>query len=343
MRSTPFDNYQSNAGEAPFMRKWLLRALVISVLFHLGLIGFFRATKLERFTQSTERLVPRAFSVNRLSVNPELLKEDVPEAPATPKSASSTPRIDIPIDKPSADPDLDQMHATPLALPMEIAKPILNEKPQVDSTTMQQRMERLQQNSTKAMDAELNAATAQLLKDRPRSPNQSVFKADRPNTGGTSTSRPGAGAVSGFSNLDDLLGQAGGVKPGNRPARVPGGALFEYNSADLAPSAVELLRKLGTIIKRSPNVTFSIQGHTDTFGDDESNLRLSEARADSVRRWLVENMDVNPARVETQGFGSSKVMVAPKPYDSASQASIDAEKARQAPNRRVEIDFRFLK
>jgi outer membrane protein OmpA-like peptidoglycan-associated protein len=70
-------------------------------------------------------------------------------------------------------------------------------------------------------------------------------------------------------------------------------------------------------------------------------LQLSTARADAVRRWLVENIDVNPDRVQIRGFGSSKLVVAPRPYDSASQASLDEEKRRQAPNRRVEIVFRF--
>src|SRR5215210_6572447 len=166
-RESLFDSYQSNAGEIPFMRKWLVRAFILSVLFHLGLIAFFRATKLERFTPATERLVPRAFSVKQVSVNPELLKDDEQEQPS-PKKTADTPQIDIPLDKPSADQRMDEMRATPLAPPTEIAKPILNEKPRLETGSLKS-LECLQENSSKAMDSELSAVTSQLLKDKPKS------------------------------------------------------------------------------------------------------------------------------------------------------------------------------
>src|SRR5436309_522355 len=105
----PASPYQSNAGEIPFMRKWLFRALLLSLLFHAGLVLAFRATKLERFTPTTDRLIPRAFTVSRLKVNPDLLKEETPpEEPASPKKTQETPLIEIPMDKPTAEPTLEE-------------------------------------------------------------------------------------------------------------------------------------------------------------------------------------------------------------------------------------------
>ncbi len=340
MRASPFDSYQSNAGEIPFMRKWLVRAFILSMLFHLGLIAFFRATELERFTPTTERLVPRAFSVKQVSVNPELLKDEEQEQPS-PKRTADTPQIDIPLDKPSADQTMEELRATPLAPPAELAKPIVNEKPRLDSSNLKS-LERLQENSSKAMETELSAVTSQLLKDKPKSSSHSLLKLADQASAATS-GKSGPGAVSGFSNLDNLLGQAGGLKPGTAPVAMPGGALFGFNSAVLDDSAYDLLRKVGLLIRKNPHVTFSIEGHTDSFGDDESNLNLSGARATAVADWLINAMHVDASRIQTRGLGSSKLVVAPRPYDPASQASIEEEKRRQAPNRRVEIVFRFVR
>ena len=104
---------------------------------------------------------------------------------------------------------------------------------------------------------------------------------------------------------------------------------------------MQQLRKLGLLIKKNPDVTFNIEGHTDSFGDDETNHTLSLVRAESVKKWLVENMELDPARIQTKGFGKTRLVVPPRPYDDRAQQSIDAEKERQAPNRRVEIVFSF--
>ena len=47
---------------------------------------------------------------------------------------------------------------------------------------------------------------------------------------------------------------------------MPDDQLFEYNSADLQANSVAQLEKLGTLIKRNPKATFTIEGYTDSFG-----------------------------------------------------------------------------
>ena len=113
---------------------------------------------------------------------------------------------------------------------------------------------------------------------------------------------------------------------------MPGGALFEYNSAILLPQAIETLRKIGTLISRNPRATFSIEGHTDSFGTPEYNQKLSEARAEAVKAWLIQDMHLNPAQIQTCGFGSARLI-----------APATGTKEEQAINRRVEIVIRTPK
>ena len=92
---TSFDSYRSNAAEIPRIRKWFLFALALSLVFHFALFLFFRATKLERFSEYTERLVPRAFTANRLEIDPKLLEPEKEEAVSTP-SQTQIPKMDLP-------------------------------------------------------------------------------------------------------------------------------------------------------------------------------------------------------------------------------------------------------
>jgi outer membrane protein OmpA-like peptidoglycan-associated protein len=69
-----------------------------------------------------------------------------------------------------------------------------------------------------------------------------------------------------------------------------------------------------------------VEGYTDSFGTFEYNLDLSQRRADSVKRYLVEMMRINPAQIETHGYGAMKFRASPS-------GSIE----EQSPNRRVEV------
>ena len=73
-----------------------------------------------------------------------------------------------------------------------------------------------------------------------------------------------------------------------------------------------------------PSTTISIVGHTDSIGDDESNLRLSQARAESVRDWFVDN-GIDADRLQAAGLGESQPV-----------ADNDTEEGRRA-NRRIEF------
>lgn len=328
--------YQSNAGEVPVMRKWLVRAFFLSLALHLALYVFFRTKKLEHFSTTTERLVPRAFSVQRLDVDSKLLQNQEDEAapPAAKKPTDFKP-IELPDEKPSVDQLSTDARITPVA--PELTKPIAMEKPRVEAADLTA-LSQAQKDSAKDMENDLHSLTKTLLRDSPKVAAQSLLKYTE-NTGASGGSSDSAAMTSAAGRLNELLGR--GLKKGDAPLSLPGGALFEFNSVDLKPEAIDQLRKLGQLIKKSPQVIFSIEGHSDSFGDDETNHALSLQRAESVRAWLVQNMEADPAHIQTKGYGKTRLVVPPAPYDAHTQASIDAEVARQAKNRRVEIVFRF--
>jgi outer membrane protein OmpA-like peptidoglycan-associated protein len=136
---------------------------------------------------------------------------------------------------------------------------------------------------------------------------------------------PNKGRAPGFSDLDQLLSQKGPLGSGTK-LRLPDDQLFEYDSDVLQSSAISQLQKLGTLIQRNPKSTFRVEGYTDSFGTFEYNLDLSQRRADSVKRYLVEMMRINPAQIETHGYGPTK-------FRASASGSIE----EQSPNRRVEV------
>ena len=67
----------------------------------------------------------------------------------------------------------------------------------------------------------------------------------------------------------------------------------------------QALTALLDIIEQHRNTIITVQGHTDSVGDDESNLALSTARAITAREFLVAR-GVAPQRLRVQGFGERR-------------------------------------
>jgi outer membrane protein OmpA-like peptidoglycan-associated protein len=105
---------------------------------------------------------------------------------------------------------------------------------------------------------------------------------------------------------------------------ISGGILFETDSAKLAPSAADLVRRISDTMKRNPNLKISVVGHTDSTGDYNYNIQLSERRAKAMVDALVKN-GVAANRLTAVGVGPQSP-VAPN----------DTPEGR-AQNRRVEL------
>ncbi|HEY2932110.1 MAG TPA: OmpA family protein [Acidobacteriota bacterium] len=105
--------------------------------------------------------------------------------------------------------------------------------------------------------------------------------------------------------------------------------LFDFDKAELRSQAVPALEKVATVLKAQQNATCSIEGHTDNLGSKPYNQRLSERRADSVKKWLASNGVATS--MTTRGWGAAKPVASNTRPDGK-----DDPEGRQK-NRRVEI------
>jgi outer membrane protein OmpA-like peptidoglycan-associated protein len=114
------------------------------------------------------------------------------------------------------------------------------------------------------------------------------------------------------------------------PVKLPSlaGVNFYSGSANLTPEAKKILDNaaatLRRLLQRDADALIEIAGHTDDVGSDESNLRLSQARAESVKNYFIDKC-IPPDRMRTVGYGERN--------------PIDANTTPQgrARNRRVEL------
>ncbi|MEY4561760.1 MAG: hypothetical protein RLZZ618_1037 [Pseudomonadota bacterium] len=85
---------------------------------------------------------------------------------------------------------------------------------------------------------------------------------------------------------------------------------FETNSAQLTGAAKQQLSVVAAALKnnRLAEYTFSVEGHADPRGTAETNLTLSQQRADSVREYLVSAHGIAPERLQAQGKGDLELL-----------------------------------
>src|SRR6266496_2053456 len=72
--------------------------------------------------------------------------------------------------------------------------------------------------------------------------------------------------------------------------------LFDTGKYSLKPGAREKLAKVSGIVLSHPGLRLAVEGHTDSVGGDEYNMRLSENRANSVHDYLVAQ-GINPSTI----------------------------------------------
>lgn len=80
--------------------------------------------------------------------------------------------------------------------------------------------------------------------------------------------------------------------------------LFAYDKSDLTTTAMDNLGKLVQILKDYPDTNIEIQGHTDSKGSDDYNMRLSQRRANEVSSYL-RTKGVSASRLVTKGYGET--------------------------------------
>ena len=103
------------------------------------------------------------------------------------------------------------------------------------------------------------------------------------------------------------------------------GIQFDVNSDKVKPESYGTIKEIAQVLKDNPTVKIKIVGHTDSDGDDKSNLDLSKRRSISVKKELEEKFAIESGRIETDGKGESAPLAK---NDSA---------VNKAKNRRVEF------
>ena len=103
------------------------------------------------------------------------------------------------------------------------------------------------------------------------------------------------------------------------------GLTFDSGKADIRQSSYSLLTKVEKAIDVFPRSELVIEGHTDSYGGDQSNQNLSQQRAESVQRYMINAMRIPSYRLIATGFGETNPV-----------ANNETESGR-ARNRRIDI------
>ncbi len=103
------------------------------------------------------------------------------------------------------------------------------------------------------------------------------------------------------------------------------GILFDVNSDRIKPESYGAIKDIANVFNENGTVHVKIIGHTDSDGDDKTNLALSKKRAESVKSTLIKDFGIDASRLSTDGKGESV------PMDK------NASPEGKANNRRVEF------
>jgi outer membrane protein OmpA-like peptidoglycan-associated protein len=79
---------------------------------------------------------------------------------------------------------------------------------------------------------------------------------------------------------------------------------FDFNKATIKPVSFALLDDVAQAMKDNPKIKVEVQGHTDSVGDDNFNLKLSQKRAESVRNYLIKK-GISSDRMDPKGYGEN--------------------------------------
>ena len=83
--------------------------------------------------------------------------------------------------------------------------------------------------------------------------------------------------------------------------------LYEYNSAKLTPTSTsDIDNNLLKLLKDKPNLRVEIMSHTDSRGNDDYNMSLSQQRAQSVLNYLVAK-GISRDRLVAKGYGETRL------------------------------------
>ena len=105
---------------------------------------------------------------------------------------------------------------------------------------------------------------------------------------------------------------------------------FDFDKSTIKKGYYNDIDSLVKVMKEYPDLNVVIEGHTDSVGNDAYNKKLSQQRAESVKKYMVENGGIDANRLKAQGFGESKPIASNKTKEGRQQ------------NRRVEAAVDYI-
>ena len=82
--------------------------------------------------------------------------------------------------------------------------------------------------------------------------------------------------------------------------------LFEFDKAVVQPVFNQKIEAVANLMKKYPETTTVIEGHTDSKGPDNYNMKLSQQRAEAVKQQLVTLYGIDAQRLDTVGYGETR-------------------------------------
>ncbi len=108
---------------------------------------------------------------------------------------------------------------------------------------------------------------------------------------------------------------------------------FDNNSSEILPEMEGDLDKVVDFLVDHPQIKLIISGHTDGSGDPAANLKLSQARADAIKRYIMEKGNIDESRIEAVGYGNQKPIIQQEVSESDRKINrrVEFELIRSAP------------
>lgn len=292
-----YDAYAPQSHSLSPQKGWVISALTGSLVVHAGLALWFHFQTIENFGIA-ERPPVKEEVLQRVKIfeaplqKPEELKMVIPEKKTTDRKELTLP---------SELPKPEEINVAPRHKQIDTSQLFAGEKPAVE-------MAKLATAPRSNPDDLLPKLPDDMFNVNRAGPKVSARPASAPGADGEGTSR--AIQVAG----QDVEGILSGLTSGTGSSRrlsLPGNLTFAHDSADVSGAGRLELEKIAEAFRKFlgdelTKATFIIEGHTDPTGTAEYNQKLSERRAESVRTWFVARLGLDPAKVQTVGYGATK-------------------------------------
>ncbi len=328
-------------------RWWLGLAIGLTAFFHLLLLVVAMLWRIPEWVpEEIARLIPRVFQIADIPERPKDLPPGIRSGGPTVQPLPGAPQAVAPPDTEEREFDRAFAIATPQPGSPPEARPTFDASPVAvlpapAAPTLLPMSERgaipasEPSSLVRPGGAGAQASDAPPAFDLPASLPGALAAEDLASIegGGIGAGGPGGGGeIPQFSDIEKLINSELReliMSPQGLIIRLSNEVLFDFDSDKLKADGLPTLQKLARLIQRYPGAEVSVDGHSDTIGEEAYNLSLSERRARAVGNWLNNNLATQLSALRIAGFGESRPIV--KPNGTAEE---------QALNRRVDIHLK---